>query len=522
MTATGSGQTRRTAPKATRAVIARVVRGEGTPREARLSGTFTVGADAGCDIRLADAGVAPRHFQIIFDGILWWARDLGSEGGTYVNGARIQLIPLPQQARVELGEGGPLLSVDAAEAERSPEPAAAEAGEDADPRPAPATERGASVGDAAAGAPRFSSETQIIERYLRPSGDAPAGRETMMFRRAFARAQRTSSRRYQIVVGSVALALLAAGSVIAYQTHKLRALRKTAEGLFYATKALEVQTAKVEELVLRHADPKELSELEERRARLRTMEKEYDAFVREMGIYAKMPEDERVILRVARTFGECDVAVPKGFVAEVRRYVQRWRSTGRLARALQRAKAHRYAGRIARVFAENGLPPQYVYLAAQESGFDERAVGPPTRFGYAKGMWQFLATTARRYGLRVGPLYDQATYDARDERFDWEKAAAAAAHYRRDLQATDAQGSGLLAMACYNWGEDKVRGIITSLPANPQERNFWRLLSDRKVPRETYDYVLSIFSAAVICENPGLFGLDVECPALGDGTAAGR
>jgi soluble lytic murein transglycosylase-like protein len=235
-----------------------------------------------------------------------------------------------------------------------------------------------------------------------------------------------------------------------------------------------------------------------------------------MGIYAKLAEDERVILRVAG----CSVNATT--VERLRRgaaYVQRWRSTGRLASALHRAKERGYAGRIARVFAENGLPPHYMYLAAQESGFDERAVGPATRFGHAKGMWQFIPMTARRYGLRVGPLYDQALYDAKDERFDWEKATAAAAHYLKDLHSTDAQGSGLLAMACYNWGEDKVRGIIASLPENPQERNFWRLLSDRKVPRETYDYVLSIFSAAVICEDPRLFGLDLECPALGDGLA---
>jgi hypothetical protein len=197
----------------------------GAPREVRLSATFTGGSDAGCDIRLSDAGVAPQHVQIIFDGILWWARDMGGAGGTYVNGTRIQFVHLPEQARVELGEGGPLLSIGAAEAERSPEPdaaapPAAEApGTRAGPQPPPA---------------RFSSETQIIERYLRPSGEGPAGRETMMLRRAFARAHRTSSRRYQLVVGIAVLALFVAGSVIAYQMHKLRTLRRSAEGLFYA------------------------------------------------------------------------------------------------------------------------------------------------------------------------------------------------------------------------------------------------------------------------------------------------
>jgi hypothetical protein len=50
------------------------------------------------------------------------------------------------------------------------------------------------------------------------------------------------------------------------------------------------------------------------------------------------------------------------------------------------------------------------------------------------------------------------------------------------------------------------------MPENPRERNFWRLLKNQQIPRETYDYVFSIFSAAVIGENPKLFGFDFENP----------
>jgi hypothetical protein len=52
------------------------------------------------------------------------------------------------------------------------------------------------------------------------------------------------------------------------------------------------------------------------------------------------------------------------------------------------------------------------------------------------------------------------------------------------------------------------------MPGNPRERNFWRLLATAKIPRETYDYVFYIFSAAVICEDPRLFGFDFDCPCL--------
>jgi hypothetical protein len=506
-----------------KAVRVRVLTGSGTPHDATFSATFTVGTAAGCEVRVDGPAVAPRHVQLVFDGVLWWARDLGSPAGTFLNGTRVQFVPLSENAVLELGQGGPSLAVGTA-ADRAGSAEAPEAPPDVAPdaRSKGASRKGTSAKGAERSAPppkaasapapasRFSSETQIV-RALR-SGGAPAGRETMMLRRAFERVHKKSARRYQIAVGASLVALVVAGAVVLYQWRKLHTLRATAERLYYAVRTLELQTAKLEEVVLLGADPKQVAELNERRSRLRSMEREYDTFVRELGVYDKLAKDERVILRVARTFGECEVNVPKGFVAEVRRYIERWRSSDRLARILESAPPRPNADRIAQVFTQANLPRQFIYLAAQESGFDQRAIGPPTRYGYAKGMWQFIAPTARRYGLRVGPLHDRGLYDAQDERFDWEKATVAAARYLKDLHDTDAQASGLLAMACYNWGEDNVRGIIQAMPENPQERNFWRLLANRKVPRETYDYVLSIFSVAVICEDPALFGLDLKCP----------
>jgi len=69
-------------------------------------------------------------------------------------------------------------------------------------------------------------------------------------------------------------------------------------------------------------------------------------------------------------------------------------------------------------------------------------------------------------------------------------------------------------MACYNWSEDQVLPLIRSMPPNPRQRNFWQLLArDRdRIPRETYDYVFYIVSAAVIGENPRLFGFDFDNP----------
>jgi len=129
-------------------------------------------------------------------------------------------------------------------------------------------------------------------------------------------------------------------------------------------------------------------------------------------------------------------------------------------------------------------------------------------------MWQFIPTTALKYGLKTGPLVNEPIADLRDDRHHFGKSTLAAAKYLRDIYTTDAQASGLLVMASYNWGERQIIELIQSMPQNPRDRNFWRLTSKyrRRIPKETYDYVFSIFSAAVIGENPRLFGFEFDNP----------
>jgi membrane-bound lytic murein transglycosylase D len=172
--------------------------------------------------------------------------------------------------------------------------------------------------------------------------------------------------------------------------------------------------------------------------------------------------------------------MPRDFDAEVNKYIDYWRHSDRLARAIRTAREKGYDETITRELLAKGLPPQFFYLALEESNFDPYASGPPTRQGIAKGMWQFIPDTATKYGLKVGPLVDLRRPDPADERNQYEKATPAAASYLRDLYSTDAQGSGLLVMSCYNWGENKVLPLVRSMPANPKDRNFWRLLAQHR------------------------------------------
>jgi pSer/pThr/pTyr-binding forkhead associated (FHA) protein len=484
----------------------------GTAEEVRFEDSFTIGRSKEADLTIKEPSISRKHAQVELADSTWWVVDLGSGNGTFLDGQRIDRAPLPDRAVIALGPAGPQLSL-TVERQKTPAYAAPPAQNVSDVPTLETVQLGPLPKRPSKD---FSSETQIIKHYFGKKESEHDGEQTVMFRRAFERAHQTKSKKYKYLIVVALLLLLVAGSVIFYQKNKIEKMRATAQNIFYLMKAQELQINRLEDLVLLNADPNQLADLQTKRDKFKGMEKEYDSFVKELGIYGKLSEEDRVIMRMARLFGECEVDMPKGFSDEVKRYIGIWKTSDRLRTSLAIAQEKGYTPLITRILKDNNLPPQYFFLALQESNFNERAVGPATRYGNAKGMWQFISQTADRYGLKIGPLFDQAVYDPQDERFNFVKATTAAIKYIKELSTTQAQASGLLVLASYNWGEGHVRETISKMPENPRERNFWRLLQVRDIPKETYDYVFLIFSAAVICENPKQFGFDCACPAAGD------
>jgi hypothetical protein len=245
---------------------------------------------------------------------------------------------------------------------------------------------------------------------------------------------------------------------------------------------------------------------------------EYDKLVDELGIY-DLSEEDKLIVKTARIFGECELAMPKAFMVEVKNYIKKWqwrqgRQGNRYADALERARQKGYIPTIVYSLERNQLPQQFFYLPLQESDFIPDRVGSITRYGYAKGIWQFIASTAKDYDLSIGPLTSENVYDPADDRFNFQKATTAATRYLKYIYSTDAKASCLLVMASYNRGENYITRLIREMPEDPRDRNFWKLLEKYrdKIPEETYNYVFMIFSAAVIGENPRLFGFKFDNP----------
>jgi soluble lytic murein transglycosylase-like protein len=267
-----------------------------------------------------------------------------------------------------------------------------------------------------------------------------------------------------------------------------------AQDVFYEMKEFELTLARLEDRIRQRGDTLSEGEIAASRARLKQLSASYDKYIGQLGIYHDdMDSTDRLIYHMARVFGECELNMPKDFSEEVRKYIKVWKLSNRLPGAVAYASARGYPDRIAKSMFTQQLPPQFFYLALQESEFDSSACGPITDYGIAKGMWQFIPSTAIQYGLRTGPLALYPRLDPRDERHKVDRANGAAARYLRDIYSGEAQASGLLVLASYNWGHNRVRGLIKALPENPRERNFWKFLAAYRGSKETYDYVFLIF-----------------------------
>lgn len=463
-------------------------------RDYRFTESFHIGRGEECEVRIDDGHVSRRHVWVIVQSGVWSFRDLNSSNGVFADDQPLATASISKRLTISLGREGPTVTLEV-ESPRNRPVETALAGQSDRP------ERDTSV------------VRDYVKRYFDSSSGGPAGRQTMMIRKAFQEVQKKQKRKFAVIVGAVSLAALVAVGYAVYSQRQIARQRVLAEELFYSMKTLDVDIANLELLVRASSGSQGQDQVNRYRARRQEMERNYDRFVEQL-YDRSLTEPERLILRVTRLLGECDLAAPPEYLDEVSRYISKWQATDRFVRSLNLASENGYIKRIADEFLAQNLPPQFLYLALQESDFNPFASGPPTYMGIAKGMWQFVPDTGRRYGLNIGPLATSAQADASDDRHNWDKATVAAARYIKDIYSTDAQASALLVMAGYNWGENRVIRLIQSLSPNPRERNFWQLLEKHRerIPKQTYDYVFYIVSAAVIGENPRMFGFPLDNP----------
>jgi membrane-bound lytic murein transglycosylase D len=189
--------------------------------------------------------------------------------------------------------------------------------------------------------------------------------------------------------------------------------------------------------------------------------------------------------------------LPVRWDPQVLRYLDYFKSDpkGRSVMSNWLRRAGRYRDVFDKVLARYGLPRDLFYLAMIESGFESAA---RSRVG-AGGVWQFMPSAARAYGLEVSYWIDG--------RRDPERAADAAARYLKDLYVRF--GSWYLVFAAYNAGYGAVLRSITNYNTN----DYWELVKHESgLPWESSLYVPKILAAAIVGRNQAAFGFADVAP----------
>ena len=200
--------------------------------------------------------------------------------------------------------------------------------------------------------------------------------------------------------------------------------------------------------------------------------------------------DENVKAKAEAEIKSTHSDLPLMMTDQVAGYINYFSNRGRgtVERAL--ARSGRYEDMIRRTLQEEGVPQDLIYLAQAESGFHPLAV---SRAG-ARGMWQFMGSRAKGYGLERSWWVD--------DRQDPEKATRAAARHLKDLY--DQFGDWYLAMAAYNSGP----GTVQSAVKRTGYADFWELYRRNALPKETRNYVPIILAVTIMAKNPAQYGLD--------------
>jgi len=509
---------------------------------------ITVGRAVDNTVVVDHTTISRHHLEIKLENKQWWVYN-ASVNGIYIDNQRIdEKIKLNLPITIKLSNSGFYLIV-SQETEKNNEKTLI-----ALSPPANAVSQPPVLSPS----PVHLLKQTLESRYIAEEEPDNMSDHTQLFRQLIQKDRIKRGKSYKKTIKTLGVLVTLAVGVITYQQFALANARKLAIDMFYDIKSIEVSLLRIDihreqsnvkieqsvgklnkELIeareeknkKKEADIlKSLTEIDQEkqqiekekqyiaaeRKKLVQMQANYQQYVQHANsLKLSFPHADQhtkeLITKVARELGESELELPDDFIAEVERYINLWKPPPGMNNAMNTAWEKNYIPFIQNELKAKNLPLAFLFIALQESKFNPKAVGPLTRYGYAKGMWQFIPSTALVYGLKVGDP---------DERLDFAKATHAAAKYLKTIYSTRAQASGLLVMASYNWGEGNVirhlkeMNYLENMPANPRERNFWTFSQQFDMPQETYDYVLYIFAAAVIGEDPAYFGFKFAPPLL--------
>lgn len=155
------------------------------------------------------------------------------------------------------------------------------------------------------------------------------------------------------------------------------------------------------------------------------------------------------------------------------------------------SRATQFLPMARQIFQEEGVPQDLAYLALIESGFKNTARSRAK----AVGMWQFIRSTGRMFGLNGNAWVE--------ERCDPVKSCRASARYLKHLY--EGSGDWYLALAGYNAGPLTTQRAA----ANLNSQNYWDMVRSGYLRNETKQYVPKLLAAILVGRFPERYGLSV-------------
>jgi peptidoglycan lytic transglycosylase D len=171
----------------------------------------------------------------------------------------------------------------------------------------------------------------------------------------------------------------------------------------------------------------------------------------------------------------------------IQQYINYYQGRGRSTMESGLKRSGQFMRMARQIFAEEGVPVDITWLGQVESAWRVKALS----WASASGLWQFVPSTGRRFGLRQTAWYD--------ERNSLQQATRASARYLKFL-ANRYNGNWELAMAAYNTGEGNIDRAIARAGSN----NFWEIYPF--IVQETRNYVPNILATILIAKNPEKYG----------------
>ena len=432
---------------------------------------FRIGRDVDSDIKVQNSHVSRNHVEVDYKDHCWWVHDLDSTNGIYLNGKKVKHAPVMDGDALNLGKDGPRAV--------------------------------------------FSYlSKEAAATFIRQQPGYEAGKKWTM----------GPSRVVLIVVA----ALLLGGFGFFYGRRQLdqqEVVRDKAETLFAEIRSADIAIAGVyaeQEGTDKLLFAQRLIELEQgRKDNFET----YTGYLIQLGLYQALDDQQSQIYNVARFFNESELAMPSSFIYEVQSVIfDYWLDEGEelLKEALTRAQLFEYTPYVVKSLEDYGLPTEFFYLPVTISGFDADAERQVSEGTHIAGMWQLSRATGASYGLKGVSEAEEFAILPVDGRYEFQASTNVAVKLLHDIYRKEAMASGLLTLAVYlqheqqtaSTGRPALGSILSQVPADLEARNIWAIREQypQQISDQVYEQVVRIFAAAVIGQDPQLFGLDILTP----------